>query len=94
MAEALDTACLDFIAHNETASIIEMPLPGKNMGQLLTGLATDLVVRRLIELGALKVVSDPYISYAWTHDGRRMIDHVNMAHPRVLGLLRQHKNEA
>jgi hypothetical protein len=93
MAAALDTACLDFIAQNETSQFMEMPLPAKTMGQLLNGLETNLVVRRLIELGALEVVAEPYIGYAWTHDGQHMIDQVNKAHPRVLPMLRQYKKE-
>lgn len=91
MAAALDTACLDFVAHNETASLIEMPLPAKTMGQVLTGLEHNLVVRRLIDLGALTIVTEPHVGYAWTYDGYRMIDEVKKAHPVLLTMLRQHK---
>lgn len=91
MVAALDTECLDFIAHNETAQFIEMPLPAKTMGQLLTGLNTNLVVRRLMELGALEVVAEPYIGYGWTYNGRLMLDQLNKIHPRLLSVLRQHK---
>jgi hypothetical protein len=94
MTAGLDTGCLDFIAQNEATSFIEMPLPSITIGQLLTGLDYNLVVRRLIELAALAVVAEPHIGYAWTHDGRRMIDQVNKAHPGVLALLRQHKRKA
>lgn len=91
MATALDTACLDFIAHNETAPFIEMPLPAKTMGQLLTGMDQILAVRRLIDLGALDVVGEPRIGYAWTYDGNQMIGQVNRLHPGMLPVLRQHK---
>jgi hypothetical protein len=91
MASALDTGCLDFIAQNGASPFIEMPLPAKTMGQLLTD--NSSTIRRLIDLGALAVVAEPHIGYAWTYDGRRMIDHVNQSHPRVLGVLRQHRSQ-
>jgi hypothetical protein len=92
-AATLDTACLDFIAHNATASHIEMPLPAKTMGQLLTGLDHILAVRRLIDLGALTIVTEPYLGYAWTYDGYRMIDEVNKLHPMLLAMLKLHKQQ-
>lgn len=91
MADALDTACLDFVAHNEDRHFIEMPLPAQNMGQLLAGLDHILAARRLIELGALHVVSQPRIGYAWTYDGRQMIERIDAVHPLVLQSLRNHK---
>lgn len=93
MVAALDTECLDFIAHNEVAQLIEMPLPAKTMGQHLVGLNTNLVVRRLMQLGALEVIAEPYIGYGWTHDGRLMIKQLNIIHPTLLSVLRQHKKE-
>lgn len=91
MAAALDTATLDFVAHNENVPFLEMPLPAKTMGQLLGGLDHVLAARRLIELGALRVTDKPYIGYAWTYDGRCMIDEINRRHPALCTVLRQHK---
>lgn len=91
MASELDTGCLDFVARHESAQHIDMPLPGKTMGQQLISIEFNLVVRRLMDLGALTVVDHPHIGYAWTHDGRRMIDEVNRLHPKVLRVLRQHQ---
>jgi hypothetical protein len=92
MAVGLDTACLDFVARNATASLIEMPLPSKTIGQLLIGLEHTLVVRRLMDLGALTVVTEPTIGYAWTYDGWRMIDEVNKLHPMLITMLKEHRN--
>ena len=94
MAKCLDTATLDWIAQNEKSQFIEMPLPAKTMGQLLAGLDHTLAARRLLEMGALRVTDRPYIGYAWTYDGRRMIDEVNKAHRNLFEVLRQHKIEA
>jgi hypothetical protein len=91
MADALDTSCLDFIAQHEHHEFIEMPLPATNMGQLLMGLDHNLAVRRLVELGALRVVSEPHIGYSWTYDGCLMIRRLNAVHPHVLRVLREHK---
>lgn len=89
-AAVLDTACLDFVAHNAGASHIEIPLPAMTMGQVLTGLQQNLAVRRLMDLGALTIVTEPGVGYAWTYDGRRMIDEVNKLHPMLLAKLRLH----
>lgn len=91
MVQALDTATLDFIAHNEQCDFIEMLLPALTTGQLLTGLDHILAARRLIEIGAIQVVSQPYVGYGWTYDGRRMIQQLNVVHPHVLRVLREHK---
>lgn len=89
-AAVLDTACLTFIAHNANAPYIEMPLPAKTMGQVLTGLEQNLVVRRLMDLGALTIVTEPRLGYAWTYDGLRMIHEVNKLHPKLLAMLREY----
>ena len=89
MVEALDTATFALVAKNENSKLIEMPLPSKNMGQVLTGLEYILSTRRLIELGALRVTDKPYVGYAWTYDGSRMIDEINKLHPGLLQLLRE-----
>lgn len=94
MAESLDTATLDFIAHREQSHFIEMPLPAKTTGQLLAGLDHVLAARRLLEMGALRVTDKPYIGYAWTYDGRRMIDEVGKIHKGVFELLRRHQLQA
>ena len=91
MAAALDTACLDFVAHNETTSFIDMLFPEQTVGKLLLGLEQNLVVRRLIDLGALTVLTEPDIGYGWTYDGYRMIVEVNRADPMLLEVFRQHK---
>lgn len=93
MADGLDTATVDFVARNENAGFIEMPLPPKTMGETLTGLDHILTVRRLIELGALKVVDRPYIGYAWTYDGRRMIDALKSAHGPILEGMRNWRQQ-
>lgn len=89
-AAVLDTACLTFIAHNANAPYIEMPLPAKTMGQVLTGLEQNLVVRRLMDLGALTIVTEPRLGYAWTYDGHHMIDEVNKLHPQLLAMLKEY----
>jgi hypothetical protein len=94
MADSLDTACLDFIAQNETKEIIDMPLPAKTMGQQLVGLEFNATVRRLMQLGALKVVSKPTVGYAWTYDGRLMIARLNDVQPTLLNVLREHRPAA
>ncbi len=91
MADALDTSCLDFIAMHEHQELIEMPLPAKTMGQVLMGLEFNLAARRLMELGALRVVSEPHLGYAWTYDGRIMIRHLSTVQPHLVRLLREHK---
>lgn len=89
MVEALDTATLHFVARNENANPIEMPLPGTKMGELLVGLQFDLAARRLMELGALQVTHQPYLCYAWTYDGRRMIDEIKKIFPNYSLAFRQ-----
>ncbi len=91
MADALDTACLDYIAQNEHHEFIDMALPATTMRQLLMGLDHNLAIRRLIELGALRIVSQPTIGYGWTYDGRQMIQRLNVVFPNLLGVLRGHK---
>jgi hypothetical protein len=89
MMAALDTACFAYIARNEATAHIGVPLPPRTRGDQLTGIDTNLVVRRLIELGALSVVTEPGLFYTWTYDGRRMIAQINKAFPTLLPLLRR-----
>ncbi len=96
MADGLDTATVDFVAQHENIDFIEMRLPAATMGETLTGLDHILAVRRLIELGALCVTNEPHIGYAWTYDGRRMIDALKSAHGQILEGMRRlrQQNEA
>lgn len=89
MVEALDTATFKFVAENENNKSIEMPLPGKTARQILGGLDYLLASRRLMELGALRVTDQPYVGYAWTYDGSRMIDEINKLHPLLLQVMRE-----
>lgn len=96
MADALDTSCLDFVAMHEDQELIEMPLPAKTMGQVLMGLEFNLAARRLMELGAIRVVSEPHLGYGWTYDGRIMIRHLNTVQPHLteLSFTLQHANSS
>jgi hypothetical protein len=91
MTEALDMPCLDFIAQNGGESVIDIQLPPKTMGQFMFQHDTSFGVRRLMEIGALKVISTPEVGYAWTHDGLAMIEQVNKTFPEVLAVLREHR---
>ena len=50
MAESLDTATLDVIAHNEKSQFIEMPLPAKKAGQFLVGIDHILELEFCIQI--------------------------------------------
>jgi hypothetical protein len=91
MANSLDTATLDIVAQYETSAHIDMRLPAQTMGQLLGGLDHILAIRQLISLGALRVTHTPTVGYAWTYDGRKMIEAVKANQPRILDVLRQHR---
>ena len=84
MANMLDTDTIDFIARHEESNYIDLPLPPKTMGQQLVGLGSIASVRKLIEIGALRVTNKPNIGYAWTYDGRRMVDAVREIHGDLL----------
>lgn len=92
MADSLDTATIDIVAHYDQANFIDMKLPAKGMGELLTGLDHILAIRQLISLGALRVTHLPTVGYAWTHDGRRMIEVLKTKQPRLLDVVRRHKS--
>jgi hypothetical protein len=91
MADSLDTATIDIISQYENASFIDMRLPSKTMGQLLSGLDHILAIRQLILIGAIRVTNTPTIGYKWTYDGRRMIDVLSRKHPRLLEIAREHR---
>jgi hypothetical protein len=88
MMTSLDTDSFHIVALNENKKIIEMPLPAKTMGQMLTSTSQTASIRRLIDLGAIKVVYKPYIGYGWTSDGIAMIKEINKVHPGMLDILR------
>lgn len=94
MADSLDTATIDIIGQYETSTLIDMRLPAKTMGQLLNGLDHILAIRQLISLGALRVTHSPTVGYAWTHDGRKMIDALKAKQPHILDIVRQHRQAA
>ena len=87
MADSLDTATIDIIAQYEYADSIDIRLPAKTMGTLLSGLDHILAIRQLISLGALRV-SYPDVGYIWTYDGRRMIEALKRKHPLILDAVR------
>lgn len=87
---ALDTATFELVALFEHTSIIPIPLPAKTMGDHLIGLQRNLAFRRLVDLGAVRVIAEPEVGYAWTVDGRRMIREINTAQPNLLNILRTH----
>ncbi len=88
MMEALDTDSFELVALNEHNKLIELPLPGKTMGDVLVGTSRTASFRRLIDLGAIRVIDKPYIGYGWTSDGLEMIKEINRVHPRMLAMLR------
>jgi len=91
MADSLDTATIDIVAQYDQASFIDMKLPAKTMGELLTGLDHILAIRQLVSLGALRVTHSPTVGYAWTYDGRCMIEALKRKQPHLLQLVRNHK---
>lgn len=88
MMKALDTDSFELVALNENNMIIEMPLPGKTMGDILVGTSRTASFRRLIDLGAIRIIDKPYIGYGWTSDGVEMIKEINRIHPGILSMLR------
>lgn len=87
---ALDTATFQLVALFEHASVVPIRLPAKTMGETLTSLQENLAFRRLVDLGALRVISEPQLGYGWTPDGRRMINEINATQPNLLSMLRAH----
>lgn len=88
MADSLDTATLEIIAQYETSAHIDMRLPAQTVGQLLGGLDHILAIRQLISIGALRVTD---VGYAWTYDGRKMIEALKMKQPHILAVFREHR---
>jgi len=84
MANMLDTDTIDFIAKHEGSDFIDLPLPPRTMGHHLVNLGFIASVRKLIDLGALTIADQPNIGYAWTYDGRRMIDAIRDIHGDLL----------
>lgn len=91
MMEALDTDLFHMVALNEGNEIIEIPMPAKTMGELLNSTSQMASFRRLIDLGAIKVIDKPYVCYGWTSDGLEMIKEINKTHPGMLTIMRNHK---
>lgn len=84
MAMSLDTDTLALVAKYENRQIIDMPMPAQTTGEhLISGLRTGSI-RRLIDLGAIKVVNNPEIGYGWTYDGLNMIKEIHKLHPLLL----------
>lgn len=91
MADSLDTATIDIVGQYENTSFIDMRLPAKTTGQLLGGLDHILAIRQLISIGAIRVTHTPTIGYEWTYDGRRMIQALLRKQPRILEMMRAHR---
>ena len=92
MADSLDTATIDIVAQYDEANFIDMKLPAKTMGEFLTGLDHILAIRQLVSLGALRVTNSQTVGYAWTYDGRCMIEALKRKQPCLLEVVRRHKS--
>lgn len=90
MAGSLDTAMLAVIAAYENSDFIDMRLPARTMGELLSGLDHILAVRQLISIGALEVTHLPMVGYRWTYDGVCMVESLRKKQPQLLQSLRMH----
>ena len=86
MAKVMDTGTIDFIAHNRSKAFIEMCLPQRTVGDFLGNTESVLATRRLVEIGAIEIVDTPHMGFAWTYDGRKMIDLLERKHSGVLKL--------
>lgn len=93
MADSLDTATINIVGQYERAGFIDMRLPAKTMGEFLSGLDHILAIRQLISLGALRIAHYPTIGYAWTYDGRCMIEVLKRKQPLLLEVLRNHRQK-
>jgi hypothetical protein len=93
MADSLDTATVSIVAHHENDDLIDMVLPANTVGQLLLGLDHILAIRHLISLGALRIAHSPTVGYAWTNDGRRMIEALKRKQPFLLEVVRQDQHQ-
>lgn len=85
---ALDMTTFQLVAAFEHSSVVPMRILDKTIFEVLAGLQENLAFRRLVDLGALRVISEPELGYGWTADGRRMIEHINLVQPRLLPMLR------
>lgn len=70
-----------------------MPLPAKTMGQAVTSNIQITALRRLIDLGALRVIDTPYLGYGWSSDGLQMIKEINKTHPKLLHMFKEWNKE-
>lgn len=84
MMEALDTESIHIVALNEEKEFIEMPMPARTTGELLVSNSQVASIRRLIDLGVIRVIDKPYVCYGWTSDGREMIKELHRNHPGLL----------
>ena len=91
MMNSLDTDSLKIVADHEHKGGIEIDMPATNMGGLLASTVRITAIRRLIDIGAIKVVETPYIRYGWTSDGLSMIREINRTQPKLLQLFRNNK---
>jgi hypothetical protein len=90
MANSLDTATIAIVAQYEEADFIDMLLPAKTVIELLTGLDHISAIRHLISIGALHITHSPTVGYAWTYDGRCMIEVLRQKQPQLLRVIRDH----
>lgn len=88
MMNSLDTDTLKVVADHEHKKIIELHLPAVDMRGALVETIRTSSLRRLIDIGAIKVVEQPYVGYGWTSDGLLMIREINKTHPKLLDLFR------
>src|SRR5262249_13242323 len=94
MVTALDGDCLAFIAEHESGQCIPMHAPATTLGGVAFNTSTSLVIRRLIELGAIEFFfANGEIGYRWTYDGRQMVDQINALNPNILPTFREHLAE-
>lgn len=93
MMLSLDTETFSVVAAHEYAKLIEMPLPAKRAGAVLWSIGYTASLRRLIDLGAIRVIDKPYIGYGWTNDGLQMIKEINRVHPKILSLFREEQDK-
>ena len=89
MMNALDTDTFSIVAIHENDGFIQMPMPARTMGELMNSVNHTASIRRLIDLGAIRVVDKPYFGYAWTTDGLLMIKEINKANPGMLRILKR-----
>lgn len=89
MMYSLDIDILMLVATHEHKTILEMPMPAKSAGEHLTSILHTASLRRLIDLGVIRVTDTPYICYCWTSDGMQMIKEINTVYPEMLRIMRR-----